>query len=1146
MTEQNEVTESTTEADEAPDDPRLVSPLSRSISGTFQAVPVHIIPEQGDDEEGATAVVIDDSVSVIKHTQQVQRVQQVQQIQQVQQAQQAQGRSDFMQGMLKDAKPLLPQQSVQGGKPPRSPSSIEEQTRTRKGDLMAQIRQDIKKVPAIDEVFSATKEADSKLTTQLASPTVAKEANTVLENGTKQEELEADQKVTNIDTLEPIEHMEPRSIQAAMSTVANSDKECNEPLTPIKAERDESSTLTDGLVQGENKTDDSPVQLRDVGRKRVPLPHLGHMSSPKKLQMYEATPKERIFSISGMWSNIRLGFVKERAHKWQSPEGSEARRRPNYVIKNNGKRNSRIIDPNEWMDNDGDKVANVDTIGPRKVSPSSHQSESLHKSISLGNLTSNGLEETDQDLEHCEEQVMSKAVATWEQRANGRKSADIFATSNKSNVTSKQEEDHVEEKQFVGTLVTPIDEPTSGFKTFIQGAKVEKTEVGDQNHERPSTGKEMPLETTTISMTSSKSEKFERCEVHVSESMTSSSEVTMRSHSQGESSKTGKKTPEPSIQPQIKLSREARDEIEEAFETLERSLEEAVVSTPTLPTRCQEVRKPDVPDRSSSKTIVRDKLNLKKQKQQVRMPSSSPTLSLINVTVEPSSPGSPALGKAKKATSSSPLTLEAIDESPLRLKELADHERAKREAEDIEKKQKLQLEQEKRFHDRMAIEKRLRERQKLQPQVNRGDLPAPPPPPPPPKVDYSPKSNLPGSKRIDKIKTQELKEMMKLKEMVRRKVEIEEEIAKERQHLAELQKIEQEKMATFMTTTTPPAADTPVAEKSKPKAVLQYESMVAEKMKGNLSPEPPPVPPLPRAMMQGVPLSPTAQPISYEETVRDLETTTRQLKELAETRSRAIDDNLASKQDRSPALSSHVTDEIKEAAGAVREVAQVLLKALAPESSEGGEETGFEESGAKRVGGKRGIQSKTGSTVAGNESANTDEEDTEGYSEGNEDFSSGIELPISMMGANEQSSGNVTPIPTQGELEEISVEEVEGDEAAAGAVAQVPSPPRTPLKSLLKKQSFDADDFVCETMSLPEEGVDGRSSSPKKAVHFSEIDQIKLMSQESLVSTAPSDVSNSEGTAPSTVNVTQLTCSLGNTPMPKRNQVAASKDPTVK
>ena len=63
------------------------------------------------------------------------------------------------------------------------------------------------------------------------------------------------------------------------------------------------------------------------------------------------------------------------------------------------------------------------------------------------------------------------------------------------------------------------------------------------------------------------------------------------------------------------------------------------------------------------------------------------------------------------------------------------------------------------------------------------------------------------------------------------------------------------------------------------------------------------------------------------------------------------------------------------------------------------------------------------------------------------------------------------------------------------------------MKSLLKKQSFDADDFACETISLPGEqiSVRERSSSPRKAVHFSEIDQVKLMSQESLVSTAPSD-----------------------------------------
>ena len=82
---------------------------------------------------------------------------------------------------------------------------------------------------------------------------------------------------------------------------------------------------------------------------------------------------------------------------------------------------------------------------------------------------------------------------------------------------------------------------------------------------------------------------------------------------------------------------------------------------------------------------------------------------------------------------------------------------------------------------------------------------------------------------MDKLKAQELKERMKLKEMERRKLEIEQEIAREKAHLAELQRLELSKNE---------------PNKAKPKAVTQYESMVAQKM--NLkSPSPPPVPPLP-------------------------------------------------------------------------------------------------------------------------------------------------------------------------------------------------------------------------------------------------------------------------------------------------------------
>ena len=61
------------------------------------------------------------------------------------------------------------------------------------------------------------------------------------------------------------------------------------------------------------------------------------------------------------------------------------------------------------------------------------------------------------------------------------------------------------------------------------------------------------------------------------------------------------------------------------------------------------------------------------------------------------------------------------------------------------------------------------------------------------------------------------------------------------------------------------------------------------------------------------------------------------------------------------------------------------------------------------------------------EAANHSDDDTEGYSEGAEDFSCGIEMPLSVAGGGNdpQSSGNVTPVQTLGELEDISVEEVE-------------------------------------------------------------------------------------------------------------------------
>ena len=97
----------------------------------------------------------------------------------------------------------------------------------------------------------------------------------------------------------------------------------------------------------------------------------------------------------------------------------------------------------------------------------------------------------------------------------------------------------------------------------------------------------------------------------------------------------------------------------------------------------------------------------------------------------------------------------------------------------------------------------------------------------------------------------------------------------------------------------------------------------------------------------------------------------------------------------------------------------------------------------------------------------------------------------------------MTPIPTTGELEELSsvedltiIEEIVPDELRSKSQQESRA---TPLKSLLKRPSFDN----AETSS-DSDSEDGKVS-PKK-VHFSEFDQVKLMSQDSLASMATSDM----------------------------------------
>ena len=157
---------------------------------------------------------------------------------------------------------------------------------------------------------------------------------------------------------------------------------------------------------------------------------------------------------------------------------------------------------------------------------------------------------------------------------------------------------------------------------------------------------------------------------------------------------------------------------------------------------------------------------------------------------------------------------------------------------------------------------------------------------------------------------------------------------------------------------------------------------------------------------------------------------------------------------------------------------------------------------------------------------------------GEAEVSCGIDLPTA-----QDCSGNVTPVPTTGELEDISEVQDQTSTATAHQAEEVvlKADPRaaTPLKSLLKRQAEEVvDEEVCE-----EDYQDEGRYSPKK-VTFSEIDQIKLMSMESLLSTATSDTSTCEGSAIS--GPIMSTKASGLSPYhlnnaattPRRNQVA--------
>jgi hypothetical protein len=130
----------------------------------------------------------------------------------------------------------------------------------------------------------------------------------------------------------------------------------------------------------------------------------------------------------------------------------------------------------------------------------------------------------------------------------------------------------------------------------------------------------------------------------------------------------------------------------------------------------------------------------------------------------------------------------------------------------------------------------------------------------------------------------------------------------------------------------------------------------------------------------------------------------------------------------------------------------------------------------------------------------------------------------------------VTPIPTTGELEELSsvedltiIEEIIPDEVRPKSQQESRA---TPLKSLLKKPSID--NAETSSSSSDSDSDDGKVS-PKK-VHFSEIDQVKLMSQDSLASMA-----TSEGSEATVLPVTMCKTIMSSTPTPAVARIVTNK-----
>ena len=927
---------------EASQSQQQVIELSRSVSGTFHALPAEATYEE--DIEGN-----DDFPEAPPNL--------------------AQDRKEFCQTMLA-----------------QNNDKVIEKVQQSKVTLMDEIHSKVQKIPAVDEVFKPNFiQLKDPLVDLLILPLATPNDRVQTNKGAKlsQTEESTNQSSTHIsqNLVKDVTKYVDESIQVITTKeedfdISTTKEECSvideENLNELGGKGEMGGEVNSGGVaphklddiRSDDEVKESTQSQSTSFKESIKLFERKPKTPPttKWLQFETGPKREKVFSISGLWNKVSLGLVKERSTFWQGSQEEVfpfPSRQQQQKQTANAKRSSRLIDPNEWMAEEVEGLV------------SEHQ-QPLHKSVSMGQLDCQEEEEKDELL------PVSQATVAFEARANGRKSADIFVQH-----SSPSEEKILEEQKECCTDMSVV---------------TDNCEMTNETIESPTTHQQM------------KEETYEHVIKETSFQCSETKEICSSNNFQ--SVGTVRKNDMNSNQQTISQSLVENDEI--IMSTQQQTNEHAIEQN-ALP--------PQVPGRHSSKKVLREKMQ---QHQKVSSsPKAPPVLTILNVETTNSEEGQ-------------------------RAKILAQYEVEKQKKIEEERKARQQCEQENKFYQKMETAERYRQHQSNT---------TPSSTPTPYANEISKKSMSKETKRLERIKTQELKERMKLKEMERRKRDIEEEIMKEKEHLAQLLMLEKLE---------PTISGVPL---------LQLPP----------SPPPPPVPPRPRhcfpfddepLKLEEEEKKETSESVnhdhqmSFTETFEDLENTTLKLKEMAEKKA---------------------AEQLKETAGVVRDVAQVLLQAVDSSKPEEQLEDEVEEDMM-----------------------------TEGYSEGAEDFSCGVELPF------EQSSGNVTPVPTQGELEEIDT-------------SNSCSPRRTPLKSLLKK-GWEND----ETLSLPEDlpsattilTMRERSNSPRKAVHFSEVDQIKLMSQESLVSTAPSEHKNDivQSSPSQTCSASRMKAKEG----PCRNQLVSS------